>query len=98
MALNHIGDIGIYLPDSGSIKFTALDRHRVVACYAMESALDALGCTPRDGLHAMVARFEEVRPLLERLADIKHRAAPHYQGGSFKVEIDRADLDSLSGL
>jgi hypothetical protein len=97
MALNHIGDIGIYLPDSGAIKFTALDNRQAVECYATESALDALGCRPGDGLHAMVARFEEVRPLFERLADIKYSAASHKDGG-FKVEIDRADLDGLSGF
>jgi hypothetical protein len=45
----------------------------------------------------MVARFEEVRPLFERLADIKYSAASHKDGG-FKVEIDRADLDGLSGF
>lgn len=93
MALHHIGDIGIYLPDRGAIKFTALDDRQVVECYATQSALDALGCTPRDGLHAMVARFEEVRPLFQRLIDIKHRTA-----GDFRVEIDRADLDGLSGM
>jgi hypothetical protein len=93
MALNYVGDIGIYLPDSGAIKFTALNDRQVVECYATEAALDALGCTPRDGLHAMVARFEEVRSLFERVADIKHRSA-----GSFRIEIHRADLDNLKAI
>jgi hypothetical protein len=92
MLLKFLGDIGVYLPEKDAIKFTALSGGDALDCFVTRSALDALGCDPKDRPEILVDRFEHNRALLERAAVKKyHRSRP----GS-PVSLECIDLQGLS--
>lgn len=96
MALQFIGDYGIYLPGRDAVGCAALDQNRLVRWYTTRSALEKLGGSAPSNNGDLVDRFERNRQLLERAADLKYRKGRTERDGSVRIEL--ADLDSVTGL
>jgi hypothetical protein len=73
MALQFVGDVGIYFLERDAIKFTALTVGAHIDCYATRSALAAIGCTPHDPPQKLLETFEKNRDLMELAAMVKYR-------------------------
>ncbi|GAB2177190.1 DUF1488 family protein [Dongia sp. agr-C8] len=96
MALQFIGDYGIFLPGRDAVGCAALDRNRLVRWYTTRSALEKLGGDSSSATSMdLVDRFERHRRLLERAADIKYRKGKIERDGSVRIELD--DLASVTG-
>jgi len=75
MALEFIGEIGVYFPDRDAIRFTGICAGEPIDCFIQRSALMALGSRPTDGPQELVDAFQKNRDLIERAAMTKFRRA-----------------------
>ena len=68
MALEFLGDVGIYLPAEDGIKLTAFEDGRLREYVVTRAALIAAGANPRMDPAALLNFFEQNRQLLEAAA------------------------------
>lgn len=95
MALQFVGDIGIYFPDRDAIKITALAGDEPIDCFALRSALAEIGCRPGDPLHTLVDRFQQRRDVIELAAMVKYRRAVQRPS---VLAIAREDVQPLAWI
>jgi hypothetical protein len=93
MALNFIGEDGVYLPDQDAIKIVAIDGVRTLNCLVNRSALDAIGCAASLEASAMIRQFELHRIDIELAAMIKYR---RMLTSSPVIGIDADDLREVA--
>ena len=93
MALQFVGETGVYLPERDAIRITALTVGAHIGCFATRSALKAIGCSPNDPPQQLVDRFEQNRLLIELAAMIKFRRST-----SAKLKALHISQEDLSAL
>jgi Protein of unknown function (DUF1488) len=88
-SLQFIGEMGVYLPSRDAVKITALDGDRVVDCYAMRSALEAVGGAPGVQETEITRAFERCRDTIEIAAMVKYRRA---LARTAELKVEAADV------
>ena len=93
MALEFVGEIGVYFPDRDAIRFIAISAGTPIDCYVGRGALAAMGCTAHDGPQRLVEVFQNNRDLIELAALIKMRRSLTHM---IFLDIDADDLSKVS--
>jgi hypothetical protein len=93
MGLNFTGEAGVYLPARDVVKITAVDGERLVNCYVMRSALNAIGCDEDDDdAPTLLRHFQRERDAVEIAAMVKYRRALLPMS---EIEIEASDLATV---
>jgi len=89
MGLQFLGEVGLYLPERDAFRINAMDGDRLVECYAVRSALDAIGCSSSAVGTELIDQFEKRRIEIELAAQVKYRRSLNPM---IVIEIEAADL------